>query len=57
MKDKDFQNIRKPDPRRAYGPGETPAELAELILPGLDKLIAAGKDIDELCHDQPDTTT
>ena len=39
----DFQNIRKIDPRRVFGPGETPAELAEIIFPELDKLIAEGK--------------
>lgn len=25
------------DPRRSYGPGETPAELAEMLLAGLDQ--------------------
>lgn len=39
----DFQTIRRPDPRRAYGPGETPQELAEILLPELDRLIAEGK--------------
>lgn len=39
----DVQNIREADPRRVFGPGETPAKLAEIILPELDKLIAAGK--------------
>ncbi|HMF68036.1 MAG TPA: type II toxin-antitoxin system Phd/YefM family antitoxin, partial [Phyllobacterium sp.] len=31
----DFQNIiqTKTDPRRVFGPGETPPELAALILP------------------------
>ncbi|WP_162918703.1 hypothetical protein [Taklimakanibacter deserti] len=43
MTDKDDNNIRKPDPRRVYGPGETPAELAEVIIPELDKLIAEGR--------------
>lgn len=43
----DFQNVRKVDPRRVFGPGETPAELAEIILPELDKLIAEGKKADE----------
>lgn len=43
----DFQNIRKVDPRRVYGPGETPPELAKIILPELDKLIAEGKKRDE----------
>ena len=27
------------DPRRVFGPGETPRELAEMILPELDRLI------------------
>jgi hypothetical protein len=30
------------NPRRVFGPGETPAELAEMILPELDKLIEEG---------------
>ncbi len=38
----DFQTIRRPDPRRVYGPGETPQDLAEILLPELDKLIADG---------------
>ena len=29
------------DPRRVFGPGETPPELVEMILPELDELIAA----------------
>jgi hypothetical protein len=32
----------RPNPRRVFGPGETPAELAEMILPELDKLIEEG---------------
>ncbi|MGM4984388.1 MULTISPECIES: prevent-host-death protein [Rhizobium] len=35
------------DPRRVFGPGETPTELAELIVPELDRLIAEGKSGDE----------
>lgn len=30
------------DPRRVFGPGETPRELADLILPELDRLIEEG---------------
>lgn len=36
----DFQQIRATDPRRVYGPGETPSDLADILLPELDKLIA-----------------
>jgi hypothetical protein len=36
----DFRAIRQPNPRRVFGPGEMPAELAEVFLPALDKLIA-----------------
>lgn len=43
----DFQTIRRPDPRRAFGAGEMPAELAEIFLPELDKLIAEGDRGDE----------
>jgi hypothetical protein len=39
----DVQNPREADPHRVVGPGETPAELAEIILPELDKLISEGK--------------
>lgn len=35
------------DPRRVFGPGETPPDLAGLIMPELDKLIAEGKAGDE----------
>ena len=34
------------NPRRVFGPGETPAELAEMILPELDKLIEEGAQSD-----------
>ncbi len=34
------------NPRRVFGPGETPAEFAELILPELDKLIEEGAQSD-----------
>jgi prevent-host-death family protein len=30
------------NPRRVFGPGETPVEIAEMILPELDKLIEEG---------------
>jgi prevent-host-death family protein len=30
------------NPRRVFGPGETPIKLAEMILPELDKLIEEG---------------
>lgn len=38
----DFQRISERNPRRVYASGETPPELAALILPELDKLIADG---------------
>ena len=40
----EYQKLAKshPDPRRVFGPGETPEELAELILPELDRLIENG---------------
>ena len=38
----DFQTLHRPDPRRVFGPGETPPELAEIIVPELDRLIAEG---------------
>jgi hypothetical protein len=40
----EYQTMTKArtDPRRVFGPGETPAELAEMILPELDKLIEEG---------------
>jgi prevent-host-death family protein len=34
------------NPRRVFGPGETAAELAETILPELDKLIEEGAQSD-----------
>ena len=43
----DFQTIRRPDPRRVFGPGEMPPELAEIFLPELDKLIEDGGAGDE----------
>lgn len=39
----DFEVMQKSrDPRKAYGPNEAPPELAALIGPELDKLIAEG---------------
>lgn len=35
------------DPRRVFGPGEAPADLSEIILPELDRLIAEGKSTNE----------
>jgi prevent-host-death family protein len=35
--------MRNGDPRRAYGPGETPSGLAELLLSALDRQSAAHK--------------
>jgi hypothetical protein len=39
-----YQAITKTrdNPRRVFGPGETPTELAEMILPELDRLIEEG---------------
>ena len=37
----DYRQGRE-DPRRVFGPGQTPPELAEMILPELDRLIAEG---------------
>ncbi|MBP2449686.1 type II toxin-antitoxin system Phd/YefM family antitoxin [Rhizobium leguminosarum] len=34
------------DPRRVFGPNEAPKELADIILPELDRLIAEGRDAD-----------
>jgi hypothetical protein len=42
-----FQNIRRSDPRRVFGPGEMPDELAKVFLPELDKLIAEADKGDE----------
>jgi prevent-host-death family protein len=42
----DFQRIQERDPRRAYLVDETPPELAALLLPELDRLIAEGKSDD-----------
>lgn len=39
----DFQRIQERNPRRVYATGETPPELAALLLPALDQLIAEGK--------------
>lgn len=39
----DFQRISERNPRRVYATGETPPELAALLLPELDRLIAEGK--------------
>lgn len=38
----EYQAMRRgrEDPRRVFGPGETPRELAEIILPELDRIIA-----------------
>lgn len=38
---------RAEDPRRVYGPGETPPELAAIIVPELDRLIAEGSAADD----------
>lgn len=38
---------RAEDPRRVYGPGETPPDLAAIIGPELDRLIAEGSAADE----------
>ena len=43
----DFHAMRNTDPRRVFGPGETPPEFVAVILPELDKLIAAGAMLDE----------
>lgn len=39
----DFQAIKRGNPQRVFGPGETPADLEALIVPELDKLINEGK--------------
>ena len=39
----DCKARNKTDPRRVFGRGETPPELAAMILPELDRLIAAGR--------------
>jgi len=41
----DFANLSRKaeDPRRVYGAGETPPDLADIILPELDLLIEDGK--------------
>ena len=38
---------RLEDPRKVYGPGETPPELAAILLPELDRLIAEGSAADD----------
>jgi prevent-host-death family protein len=40
----EYQTMTKTraNPRRVFGPGETPAELAKMILPELDRLIEEG---------------
>ena len=44
MAKEDFDRMRKAaDPRRVYGPGETPPELAKMIVEHLDKIIAEGE--------------
>ena len=43
----DFEKARAIAPHRVFGPGETPSELAALILPELDRLIADGAKADE----------
>lgn len=41
----DFEAMTaRADPRKVYGANETPADLAALILPELDRLIAEGSD-------------
>jgi hypothetical protein len=44
----EYQTMTKArvNPRRVFGPGETPAELAEMILPELDRLIEEGAQSD-----------
>ena len=46
MSVEDFEKLarRLGDPRRAYGPGETPPDLAETLLRGLDRLITEDGD-------------
>lgn len=45
----DFEKMahRIEDPRRVFGPGETPPELAAILVPELDRLIAEGSAADE----------
>ncbi|MGN6549000.1 MAG: type II toxin-antitoxin system prevent-host-death family antitoxin [Pararhizobium sp.] len=45
----EFENMagKVADPRKVFGPGETPAAIAEMILPALDELIEAGKTADD----------
>ena len=45
----DFQLIsqKHDDPHRVFGPGETPSELAAIILPELDRLIEQASKSDE----------
>ena len=40
IEDYDRLSKRSDDPRRAYGPGETPPDIAELFRQDLDRLIA-----------------
>lgn len=44
----EYQTMSKAraDPRRVFGPGETPAELADMILPELGRLIEEGGQTD-----------
>lgn len=42
-----YDRLQAADPLRVFGPGETPAELAETFLPELDRLIAEGCRRDE----------
>jgi hypothetical protein len=52
MKDSERPKGAKPDPRRAYRAGETPAELAELLIAELDRLIEGAHEADgeTSCH-------
>lgn len=47
MSYEDFQQMQDRNPRRVFRSGETPPELAALILPALDQLIADGKNADD----------
>ncbi len=42
----DFERLKagSPDPRRAYAADETPADLAEILVQGLDRIIASEPD-------------
>jgi prevent-host-death family protein len=44
MSAEDFEKlaVRARDPRRVFGPGETPDDVASMFLPALDQLIEDG---------------